>query len=170
MADLVTLILYRIGMMSYHGYFDMTSKPWIKASFLPRIFLQTLYLSLIRIPLRYLPWLYLYIHSSRTKLTENGPKWWFPTIIWKKYSHNPIQTCGVHLLGECSEIIRFWAMLPKFWPSVGHKMTENGGFRPLSGKVFTQSTSNLVCTLIVWVFRINLLFGNVGQISALLWP
>ena len=34
----------------------------------------------------------------------------------KKYSHNPIQTCGVHLLGQCSEMIRFWAMLPEFGP------------------------------------------------------
>ena len=42
----------------------------------------------------------------------------------KKHSHNPIQTYGVHLLGECSELIRFWATLAKFWPSSGHKMTE----------------------------------------------
>ena len=46
----------------------------------------------------------------------------------KTYSHNPIQTCGAHLLGKCSELI-------KFWPSSGHKMTENDGFRPLSEKV-----------------------------------
>ena len=42
----------------------------------------------------------------------------------KKYSHNLIQTWGVHLLGECSELIRFWATLAKFWPSSGHKITE----------------------------------------------
>ena len=85
----------------------------------------------------------------------------------KKYSCNPIQTWSVHLLGECSEFIRFWAMLAKFWPSVGHKMTKNGGFRPLSVKVFMQYNSNLVCTFTVWVFRIDSLLGHVGQILAL---
>ena len=38
-------------------------------------------------------------------------------------------------------------LLSKFMPFNGHKMTENGSFRPLSGKVFMQSNSNLVCTL-----------------------
>ena len=32
------------------------------------------------------------------------------------YLHDPIQTWCVHLLGECSELIRFWATLAKFWP------------------------------------------------------
>ena len=41
----------------------------------------------------------------------------------KKYSHNPIQSCGVHLLGKCSELICFWAMLAQFWSSSGQKMT-----------------------------------------------
>ena len=41
----------------------------------------------------------------------------------KKYSHNPIQNCGVRLLHECSEIIRFWAMFAQFWPSSGKKIT-----------------------------------------------
>ena len=125
---------------------------------------------------------------SGQKITENGPKWWFPTIIWKsvhtiqfklgvytywvtvhnwfafwpcwpnfgplvatkwlkimvsdhylkKYSCNPIQTRCAHL-GECSELIRFLAMLAKFWPSSGHKITENGGFRPLADNVFIMS-------------------------------
>ena len=48
----------------------------------------------------------------------------------KKNSSNPIQPWTAHLLGECSELIRFKAMLAKFWPSSAHKMTENGGFRP----------------------------------------
>ena len=82
----------------------------------------------------------------------------------KKHSSNPIQTWCVHLFGECSELICFLAMLARFWPSSGHQMTENGGFQPLSEKVFTQSNSNLVCILIGWVFRIDLLFGHVGQI------
>ena len=38
----------------------------------------------------------------------------------KKYSHNPIQTWCVHLLGECSEMICLLATLPIFWPSSGH--------------------------------------------------
>ena len=68
----------------------------------------------------------------------------------KKYSHNPIQTCGVHLYGECSEMaIRFWAMLAQFWPSNGQKtylkVVQNGGYLK---KVFMQSNSNLVRTLI----------------------
>ena len=56
----------------------------------------------------------------------------------KKHSHNPIQSC-VQLLRECSELIRFWATLTKFWPCSGHKMTENGDFRSLPEKLFTQS-------------------------------
>ena len=32
----------------------------------------------------------------------------------KKYSHHPIQTCSVHLLGGCSELIRFWATFATF--------------------------------------------------------
>ena len=49
-------------------------------------------------------------------------------------------------------------------------MGQNGGFRPLSEKVFAQSNSNLVCTLIGWLFRISFLFGHVGQILGLWWP
>ena len=91
------------------------------------------------------------------KLTENGSKLCFLTIIWnsthtiqfklvlyscevsvekwfafgwswvkmvvldhylKKYSRNPNQTWCLHLLGECSELIHFWAMLAKFGPLV----------------------------------------------------
>ena len=66
--------------------------------------------------------------------------------------------------------MNFWATLAKFWPSSGHKITENGGFRPSSEKVFIQSNSNLACTLIVWVFRIDSLLGQAGQNLALWWP
>ena len=69
----------------------------------------------------------------------------------KKYLCNPIQTCRVHLLNECSEFDCFLAMLDRFWPPSGHKMTENGGFQPVSVKISTQSNSNLVCALIGWV-------------------
>ena len=68
----------------------------------------------------------------------------------KKYSHNQIQTWCVHLLGECSEMICILATLANFWPSSGHKITESGGFWPLTEKVFMNSNSNLVCTLIGW--------------------
>ena len=50
------------------------------------------------------------------------------------------------------------------------KMAQNGGFRPLSEKVFIQSSSYLLCTLIGWLFRNDLFLGNAGQISALYWP
>ena len=69
----------------------------------------------------------------------------------------------MHLLGECSEFIRFSAKLAQFCPSSGLKMTENGGFQPLSDKVFMQSNSNMVCTLIWWVFRIDSLWDHIGQ-------
>ena len=41
----------------------------------------------------------------------------------RKYSDNPIQTWCVHLLGACSELLRFWATLVQIWPSGGRKMT-----------------------------------------------
>ena len=85
----------------------------------------------------------------------------------KTYLNNPIQTWCVRLLGKCSELICFWAMLAKFWPSRGQKITENCGFWPLSGKVFMQSNSNLVCTHIRWVYRNDLLFLAM---LAKFWP
>ena len=82
-------------------------------------------------------------------------------------SHNLIQTCGVHLLRKCSELVHFLAPLAKFCPSSGQKVTENGDCRPLSEKVFMQSNSNLMRTLIWQLFRINSLLGHTGQILAL---
>ena len=84
----------------------------------------------------------------------------------KKYSRNPIQTWCVYLLGECSELICCLATLVKFWPSSGHKMTENGCFRPLFEKAFKQSNSNLVCTLIRRVFRIDVFLATLARF----WP
>ena len=55
---------------------------------------------------------------------------WGQTVVsdhyLKKYSHNPIpiQTCGVHLLGDCSDLISFWDTLAKFWPSIGQKIIQ----------------------------------------------
>ena len=69
----------------------------------------------------------------------------------QKYSCNPIQTWCAHLCGERSELNLLLATLTKFWRSSGHKMTETGGFRPLSEKVLTKSNSNLVWKLIFWI-------------------
>ena len=85
----------------------------------------------------------------------------------EKYSCNPIQTACVAVLGECSEMICFLAMLAKFWPFNGHKITDNDDFGPLFENVLMQTNSNLVCALIGWVSRIDLLFGHIGQILAL---
>ena len=87
-----------------------------------------------------------------------------------KCSHNPFQAWCVHSLGECWELIRFWAMLAKFWPSTVHKRTKNSGFRTLSEKEFMQSSSDLVYTLVGWVLRNDLLSGHFGQILSLWWP
>ena len=95
--------------------------------------------------------------------------WWFPSLSEKVFlQSNSNLVCT--LIGECSELICFLSTLAKFWPSSGHKMTENGGFRLLSEKVFSQSNSNLVCTLIGWMFRIDMHLDHVGQILALQWP
>ena len=89
---------------------------------------------------------------------QNDINWWFLTVIWKKYSHNTMQPWCLHLLGECSQLIRFCVTLATFWPSSGHKMTEKGDFRPLSEKVLscgmriTQSISDMVFTLVRGVF------------------
>ena len=107
--------------------------------------------------------------------------WWcWPNLgtlvakTWLKMDHNggfwPLSEkvlAQVHLFGECSEMIRFYVTLAKFWPSSGHRMTENGGVQPLFEKGFKPSSSNLVCTLIGWVFWIDSFLGDVGQISAL---
>ena len=61
-------------------------------------------------------------------LALKWPKNWLKMLVsdhyLKKYSHNPIQTRCVHLLGVCTELIHFGATLAKFWPSSGHKITE----------------------------------------------
>ena len=91
-----------------------------------------------------------------------GPCW--PNIgplaaqKWMKLGENGRYHWCVHLLGESSELIHFWAMLAKCWPSSGRKMTESFGFGPLSEKVplcgmmITQSFSNMVFTLVRGVF------------------
>ena len=118
---------------------------------------------------------------SVQNLISFGPLWsnfgplvatkWLQMVVsdhyLKKYLLNRTQTRCVHLFGKCSEFIRLWATLAKLWPSSG-QITSDGGFRPLSEKLFTQSNSNLMCTLTWWVSRIDSLLDHVGQISALL--
>ena len=67
-------------------------------------------------------------------------------------------SAGVYIMRECSELTHFWATLAKFWPSIGHKMSENSGFRPLSEQVplcgitISRSMSNMVFTQVIRVF------------------
>ena len=94
----------------------------------------------------------------------------FPSIIWKsnhlinfKFS---VCICWVSVQNWFS----FGSHWPNFGPLVAKKLLEMGqnvGFRPLSQKVFTQSISNLWCTLVGWVVRIDSFWGHVGQILAL---
>ena len=87
---------------------------------------------------------------------------WLKIVVFyhylKKYSCNPIQSGCEHLLGDWSELVRFWVILVKFWPSGGHKITEKGGLWPISEKILlcgimiTQSISNMVFTLVRGVF------------------
>ena len=75
----------------------------------------------------------------------------------------------MHLLGECLELIRFGATLTQFWPSSDQKwleMYQNGGFLPLSEKVFTQSNSKLCCKLVRWFFRSYSLWAMLAQFWA----
>ena len=88
----------------------------------------------------------------------------------QNYSCNPIQTWCVHLLSECSELIRLWATMTKFWSSSGRKITESDVFRQLSEKVWTQSNRNLVCALIRWMFRIVRFWATLAIFVALYWP
>ena len=113
-----------------------------------------------------------------------GPRWsnfgaleatkWLKMVISGNYletfSHKQIQTWCVHSLDECWELIRFWAMLGKFCPLVATKWLKIMISDHYLKKVFMQSKSNLVCTLIGWVFRSVSLLGHVGQILALKWP
>ena len=89
---------------------------------------------------------------SYSGLPQNDWKWWFPTIIWKKYSCNHVQIRCVHLLGVCSELIHFWATLAKLLPPSGHKI-----FKMYSRNPFQTSCvhslgecSELICFGLCW--------------------
>ena len=78
----------------------------------------------------------------------------------KKYSHNTIQTCGIHLIGECSELIRFLATLATFW----HSSREKNDWKWWFLTIISKSIPAISFKLISWVFRIDSLLGHVGQI------
>ena len=111
--------------------------------------------------------------SSVKKTTENGSKWWFPTIIWKS-----IHTIQLKLVVyTCCVSVQKWFAFGWPWSNFGPlvatkllKVSQNGGFQPLSEKVFMQSNSNLVCTLIGWVFIIHSLWATFAKFLALWWP
>ena len=91
-----------------------------------------------------------------------------PHLYLKKlFTQSNSKTGCIHWLCEWSEMRCFLATLAKFWPSSGHKITENGSFQSLSEKVFMQTNSKLVCTLIRWVFRNDPFFGYFGQLLGL---
>ena len=108
--------------------------------------------------------------AFRPRWPNFGPlvaKKWLKMVVsdhyLKKYSHNPIQTWYLHLLGDCSELICFLATLAKFWPSSGHKITENGG--PSGGHLCIsippdKATGGDVHSLMPCCFRFELIFGH----------
>ena len=94
----------------------------------------------------------------------------FLTII-RKSNHSVNFKFGVCI---CCMGVHNWFAFGRHWPNFGHlvaikrlKMGQNGGLRPLSETVFTQSNSNLVCTFIGLVFRTDSLSCYVSQILIL---
>ena len=88
---------------------------------------------------------------SEIVFTKSNSSLWCKLVGWVFRINSP--------LGHVRQILALYS---------DQKITENGGFRPLSEqKRFTQSNSNLVCTLTRWVFRNDSLLGHVGHILAL---
>ena len=94
----------------------------------------------------------------------------FLTIIWKSNGSINLK------FGDCIcwESVQNWSAFGQYWLNFDSfmakktlKLGQSWGFRPLSEKLFTQSNSNLVCTLIGWLFRIDSLFSHIGQIWTL---
>ena len=76
--------------------------------------------------------------------SRKGTKEWWATVrpsvrpsgvsdhSLEKWSLNWFQIWCMHLLGECSELIRFWVTMAQFWPSSSKKWRKMGysvGFR-----------------------------------------
>ena len=92
----------------------------------------------------------------------------FATIIWKANDSINFK----FYVCVCWVSFQVWFAFGWHWSNFGplvakklFKVGQNGVFWPLSEKIFAQSNSNLVCTLIGWMFRIGLL---LHQILALL--
>ena len=69
----------------------------------------------------------------------------------------------MHLLGEYSEMIRFWATLTQFWSSSGQKMAKNES-KCWFAIIISKSIHPIQLKFVV--YRIDLL-GHIGQILAL---
>ena len=83
-----------------------------------------------------------------------------------KYSRKPNQTWCVHLLGDCSELICFLAALAKFWPSSGHKMTENDGSKMTEYDGFRHYLEKFSCNPVqTWCVHF---LGNCSEFIR--WP
>ena len=76
---------------------------------------------------------------------------------------------NIHLM-KLNTISQFLATLAKFVLLSSRKIAKNGGFRPLSRLLISQSSSYVVYTLFRWVFRNDVSFGHVGNISGFCWP
>ena len=66
---------------------------------------------------------------------------------------------------KCSELIHCSGTLDKFGPFSGHKIRKWWFLI-----IICSWNPNLVCTLTEWVFKNDLLLGNIGQILSLQWP
>ena len=74
----------------------------------------------------------------------------FPTIIWNRNHSINFKFGACNCYVSVQNSFAFGQRLPNFDPLVAQqslKMGQNAGFWPLSEKVFTQSNSNLWCTL-----------------------
>ena len=94
---------------------------------------------------------------------------WLPGIISKSFNSVYFKPgMCVYWMGV-QNCVAFGPRWPNFGLPVA-KMTENGGFRPSLWKLFTQSSWNLVCTLISWFFWNDLILGHIGQSLDNCWP
>ena len=96
----------------------------------------------------------------------------FQPLYWK-VSLNSFPTWCIYLLGECPELIQFWAMLDRFQLSGGQKMTENVGLRwfPTISWKTNHSIHFSLCVYTCWLsiqnwFAIGPCWPNFGLLVA----
>ena len=95
---------------------------------------------------------------------QNDWKWWFPTIIWRSIHAIQFQLC---VYTYCVSVQNWFAFGPcwtHFGPLVDTKLPKLLVSGCYLKKIFTQCNSNLVSTLVGWVFTTDLLLGHIGQI------